>query len=207
MSSNSSCYNSSCSKSSCSKSSCSVSSCYNSSCYTADADNCAICLETLTNTKCCTTDCGHIFHSRCIFKNFKNSFDCPLCRKELVEEEEDDSEEEGDTYTYDSGSYESSTINSTTEEADENNPKKLHIQQIYEAIKKKGYNELDFISFLMIDNFPNEIKQKKDVFLRCIAMMKEIDKICEREIAVDYRDARTYATVVQEGVRLNVNEL
>jgi len=188
----------------------SKSTCSDSSCYTADADDCAICLETLTNTKCCTTDCGHTFHSRCIFKNFKNSFDCPLCRRELVEDEEeeaDDTEEEVETFTYDSGSYESSTINSTTEEADENNPGKLHIQQIYDAIKKKGYNELDFLSFLMIDNFPNEIKKKKDVFWRCIAMMQEIDKMCEREIAVDYRDSRTYATVVQEGVRLNVNEL
>jgi uncharacterized protein (UPF0297 family) len=176
-----------------------------SSCYTSDVDECAICLETLTNTKCCTTDCGHTFHSRCIFKNFKNSFDCPLCRRELVEEDED-LEEDQETATYDSGSYESTTINTSTEEEDENNPAKLRIQQVYDAIKKKGYTELDFISFLMIDNFPNEIKKKKDVFWRCIAMMQEIDNICEREIAVDYRDTRTYATVLQQGITLHDDE-
>ena len=191
-----------------SKSSSSNNSCSSSSCYTTDMDECAICLETLTKTKCCTTECGHTFHSRCIFKNFKNSFDCPLCRRELVEnDEEDDTEEEFETATYDSGSYETSTINSTTEEADENNPAKLRIQQIYDAIKKKGYNELDFISFLLIDNFPNEIKKKKDVFLRCITMMQEIDKMCEREIAVDYRDIRSYATVVQQGITLTDDEV
>ena len=168
--------------------------------YTVEND-CAICLETLTNAKCCTTDCGHTFHSRCIFKNFKNSFDCPLCRRELVEqEEEEEEEEEEEIGTIDTGSYETNTINTTREEEDENNPEKLRIQQIYDAIKKKGYNELDFISFLLIDNFPYEIKQKKEVFWRCIKMMQDIDKICEREIAVDYRDERTYAAVVQERV-------
>jgi uncharacterized protein (UPF0297 family) len=175
----------------------------NSSCCSTDLNECAICLETLNQAKCCTTDCGHTFHSRCIFKNFKNSFDCPLCRHELVEEDEEDEEDEddedsdGEYEDDDDSSYDTISINTTIEESDETNPEKLRIKQIYEAIKKKGYNELDFISFLLIDNFPGEIKQKKDVFLRCIKMMQEIDKICDREIAVDYRDNRTYATVVQ----------
>ena len=175
-------------------------SCSNDSCYSVEND-CAICLETLTNAKCCTTDCGHTFHSRCIFKNFKNSFDCPLCRRELVENDDTESENSDDmTPTMYSYSYESDSINTATEEADESNPEKLRIQQIYDAIKKRGYTELDFISFLLIDNFPGEIKQKKDVFNRCIKMMQEIDQMCEREIAVDYRDSRTYATVLQEGL-------
>jgi uncharacterized protein (UPF0297 family) len=133
--------------------------------------------------------------------------DCPLCRRELIEDEEEDQdedqEEESSIGTLDTGSYYSNTINTAIEEADENNPEKLRIRQIHEAIKKKGYTEIDFISFLLIDNFPAEIKQKKDVFWRCINMMQEIDKICEREIAVDYRDERTYASVVQEGINLN----
>ena len=185
-----------------------------SSRYLTDMDDCAICLEKLTNTKCCTTDCGHTFHSRCIFKNFRNSFDCPLCRRELVESDEDEDEDDDEDEDYenynprlDSMSYESSSINTATEEEDERNPAKLHIKQIYEAIKKKGYNELDFISFLLIDNFPAEIKQKKDVFLRCIGMMQEIDKMCERDIAVDYRDSRSYAAVLQQGITANANEI
>ena len=172
-------------------------------------EECAICLEVLTETKCCTTDCGHTFHSRCIFKNFKNSFDCPLCRSELIEQDEDEDQdqdqdqdladdEEEDDETYDSETYESISVNTETEEADETDPAKLQIKQIYEAIKKKGYTELDFISFLLIDNFPSQIKKKKEVFWRCIGMMQEIDKICDREVAVDYRDTRTYANVVQQ---------
>ena len=175
-----------------------------SSWYSTDFNECAICLETLTNTKCCTTDCGHTFHSKCIFRNFKNSFDCPLCRQELVEQDPDEDEDsessgeyEDDDDNSDTSSYDTQTINTAVEEADETNPEKLRIQQIHEAIKKKGYTELDFISFLLIDNFPGQIKQKKDVFWRCIKMMQEIDKICDRDIAVDYRDERTYATVVQ----------
>ena len=162
-----------------------------------EEDSCAICLEILNEGKCCTTDCGHTFHSKCIFRNFKNSFECPLCRNDLVDEDDEDETETDFETSYESDTYESSSINSDREEADENNPAKLRIKQIYDAIKKKGYNELDFISFLLIDNFPAEIKQKKNVFWRCIEMMKEIDKMCEREIAVDYRDTRSYASVVR----------
>jgi uncharacterized protein (UPF0297 family) len=71
----------------------------------------------------------------------------------------------------DTGSYYSNTINTAIEEADENNPEKLRIRQIHEAIKKKGYTEIDFISFLLIDNFPAEIKQKK----RCLLAMYKYD--------------------------------
>lgn len=190
-----------------------------SSYYSTDFNECAICLETLTNAKCCTTDCGHTFHSKCIFRNFKNSFDCPLCRQELVEKDSEsdsdsDSEGEGEGEYEDSDSegeyedtisYDSHSVNTTTEKADETNPKKLRVQQICDAIKKKGYTELDFISFLLIDNFPGQIKRKKGVFWRCINMMQEIDKICEREIAVDYRDDRTYATVVCQGLKEDEN--
>ena len=181
-----------------------------SSYYSTDFNECVICLETLTNTKCCTTDCGHTFHSKCIFRNFKNSFDCPLCRQELVEkdsDEDDDEDSEGEYEDDDdeTNSYDSHSVNTAIEESDETNPEKLRIQQIYEAIKKKGYTELDFISFLLIDNFPGQIKQKKDVFWRCIKMMQEIDKICDRDIAVDYRDNRSYATVVCQGLREDEN--
>ena len=177
----------------------------NSSYYTTDLDECAICLETLNNTKCCTTDCGHTFHSKCIFRNFKNSFDCPLCRQELVEQDSSsDSNSEGEYEDDDDDdTYDSHSVNTAVEEADETNPEKLRVQQICEAIKKKGYSELDFISFLLIDNFPGQIKQKKDVFWRCIKMMQEIDKICERETAVDYRDERTYANVVRQCLNEN----
>ena len=48
--------------------------------------HCAICLENMENESAiCTTECGHKFHSGCIFKAFSNKNECPLCRKQLVE--------------------------------------------------------------------------------------------------------------------------
>ena len=140
--------------------------------YSTVVEECAICLEPLDQTKCCTTDCGHTFHSKCIFTNFKTSFDCPLCRTELVEKDDED-EDEDETSEADDGTYEDddysdevtiTSCDTAREEADAANPEKLHIKQIHEAIKKKGYTEYDFISFLLLENFPTEIKQTKELF-------------------------------------------
>lgn len=51
---------------------------------------CPICLEDITSEKC-ETKCNHIFHSTCIFKSLaRSSMTCPICRKQLVENDEND---------------------------------------------------------------------------------------------------------------------
>ena len=40
---------------------------------------CPICIDVITFNMCYVTECGHLFHNKCIFKAFKNSIKCPLC--------------------------------------------------------------------------------------------------------------------------------
>jgi hypothetical protein len=45
---------------------------------------CPICLDMVENSKC-ETECGHIFHSQCMFKTIASgNFRCPTCRFELI---------------------------------------------------------------------------------------------------------------------------
>ena len=47
-------------------------------------EDCAICLcECSKDEKCCQLECGHIFHTSCIFTWFEKHDTCPMCRKEV----------------------------------------------------------------------------------------------------------------------------
>lgn len=60
-------------------------------------DNCSICLQDMTENDFCKTECGHMFHSSCIFKVVVRDPKCPLCRYQLItynRESQDSSEQE-----------------------------------------------------------------------------------------------------------------
>jgi hypothetical protein len=72
---------------------------------TLSKNECSICFDEICGNKnCTTTECGHMFHSSCIFKNINfNGFSCPMCRNEFVEPSEDtdsdsDSDDDEDDY-------------------------------------------------------------------------------------------------------------
>ena len=71
---------------------------FESACLESNVD-CPICMEKIINYRsdCCTTECGHTFHSSCIFKNLTNSFACPMCRNQLVEEPVNDDDDDDDS--------------------------------------------------------------------------------------------------------------
>ena len=54
-----------------------------------DDVECAICLNSIGNVNCCTTECGHSFCLGCLIKHSKGdpSVKCPLCRQEVTESE------------------------------------------------------------------------------------------------------------------------
>jgi len=66
-------------------------------------NECSICFDEICGNKnCTTTECGHIFHSSCIFKNINfNGFSCPMCRNEFVEPSEDSDSEDESEYSRD----------------------------------------------------------------------------------------------------------
>ena len=49
-------------------------------------DTCAICLENVLETDSCNTLCSHVFHLHCILALYKTSNKCPLCRRNLIEQ-------------------------------------------------------------------------------------------------------------------------
>jgi len=48
-----------------------------------EVDNCPICLDSINNTDCCTTSCGHKFCLECMVKHRKTKNNCPICRHKL----------------------------------------------------------------------------------------------------------------------------
>jgi ribosomal protein S27E len=55
--------------------------------------NCSICFEALSSEPAAETECGHFFHSRCIFTSLTVSVGCPLCRAALCEPIREEREE------------------------------------------------------------------------------------------------------------------
>jgi len=54
-----------------------------------DHVECAICLNSIGEVNCCTTECGHIFCLACLIKHSKGdpSVKCPLCRQKVTDSE------------------------------------------------------------------------------------------------------------------------
>jgi uncharacterized protein YbaR (Trm112 family) len=57
---------------------------------------CAICYEQIEMVNVTVTTCGHSFHASCSFKALDRTNCCPLCRHQLVEDEEEEKEDEED---------------------------------------------------------------------------------------------------------------
>lgn len=46
---------------------------------------CIICMNLITNSDNLVTECGHHFHSSCMFKSILKNKSCPMCRNLLVD--------------------------------------------------------------------------------------------------------------------------
>lgn len=56
-----------------------------------EENECPICLEKIDCEKnYIITDCGHRFHSKCIFESMKKNNKCPICREKLVEDKKEE---------------------------------------------------------------------------------------------------------------------
>ena len=150
------------------------------------SSECPICFDPITSTNCTITECGHAFHSNCIFKNLSQNNGCPLCRKELVEQMESDTEDEEDE------------DDDSDDEEEETIPEPPSVFQFTEALKKKGYTEMDFVRLILNEVYnyngccedPNIIDEKDN------KMMLLISDLFTGEKSVDHRDKRSYADVL-----------
>lgn len=151
--------------------------------------DCPICYDPITSVNCTTTECGHTFHSNCIFKSLSMNSGCPLCRQSLVEEVSDDEDEEEDDEgeEEDEEGAEEETITSSITSS-------ISILQITEVLKKKGYTETDFVRLILTEFY--EFETNEDTEVKDEKLLHIIDSIFTGNEGVDYRDKRTYADVL-----------
>ena len=147
------------------------------------SSDCPICLEPITNINCTTTECGHTFHSCCIFKNLSQNNGCPMCRKELVEVVDSEDDDDEDDLESDS---------SSTESYDDDGCNGISVFQYTEALKRKGFTEYDFVRILLRQQFIDLAEDDK----KGIKLVDVISNIYEGNESVDYRDKRSYVDVL-----------
>jgi hypothetical protein len=162
-------------------------------------NECAICLDQITNTNCVTTECNHKFHASCLFRNLNNSADCPLCRKELVEvpEEENDDDNDDDTES----SYDSDTDDESEDEEETVPNKKISMTQIIGALQNHNMDSQAIIKGLLQVIYTNDYLEKRVNFTLMDdsdeTFMESLQHILDGKTPVDERDKRTYADVIR----------
>jgi hypothetical protein len=150
---------------------------------------CPICFDPITSVNCTVTECGHAFHSNCIFKNLNQNNGCPLCRKELVEVVESDEEDEED---------DENDSDVSDDEEEETIPEPPSVFQFTQALKKKGFTEVDFVRLILneIYNYNGSCEDDNIIDEKDNKMMILISDIFTGEKSVDHRDKRSYADVL-----------
>lgn len=172
---------------------------------TTSCCECSICFDEIGAINTLVTECGHKFHASCVFKSFVNgTFGCPLCRTELAEIPKDEDEDEED----DESEYDDEDEDEDDEEAEEIDEKfMVSCEQIANKFIKMGYNMADVIALALEDSLSGQTKKDSEKYtiefldtLRC-----KFSAIIDGEIAVDYRDKRSYAEVLKSNLQLNKN--
>lgn len=157
---------------------------------------CSICLSALTHTNFTSTECGHWFHSSCIFQNMLQRVECPLCRAELAdipEDESSDNDEEEETYDEEE---DESIDNGEDEDTEEDTlvPRTVTCNQLAHKITSMGYTMAD-LAYLLVGRLdPSEKTRYTRAFRE--KLEHDVEDILSGDIPVDYRDSRTYAEVL-----------
>lgn len=173
--------------------------------------NCPICVEQIENPikNCCTTPCGHTFHSSCLFKHFTYKNTCPICRHELLDliiESNDDSDEDNDDD--DSDEENDDDDNDDDDNVDDDNddnsvhsetihndildfkPYYIHDErftqkQIYDVLIKHNFGEQDFLNIILLTANVLLIKSTENDEIKYDKFFKILTDIYTNKISVD----------------------
>jgi hypothetical protein len=117
--------------------------------------DCPICLEKVTNNNHLITNCGHYFHSNCVFKyiidknNKKNIFlnkfeiSCPQCRNVIYQDAHVEEDIENEIEDYNEYEYDSSDIGSNIQ----NNQLEDSLEQEFSHIEQDNNDNNNFEQF------------------------------------------------------------
>jgi len=146
-------------------------------------NECAICMDDIGASNCTVTECGHRFHSSCIFRNMMERIECPMCRKDLV----DMPEEEDEEYEED-GEEDEESVDEEEQERD------LTCKQMANKLQSMGYTMADVLYYATTYRHSSEADRFNNDLDDRIGGL--IDRMLDGELAVDHRDGRTYAEVL-----------
>jgi len=160
---------------------------------------CPICYEELKMIDFTVTKCGHTFHSSCVFKAMEQNVDCPMCRCQLLEVQEEDEyeesvdEEEGEDQEDDE------------DDSDEEDDPKVTLEQLYANLQNMGYTPLDILSRAV---YPSIILKRQDESRNVMEFQDELgEKIWDLvygNISLAHVDQRTYAQVAAKALEPQV---
>jgi hypothetical protein len=151
---------------------------------------CPICYEELKMIDFTVTKCGHTFHSSCVFKAMEQNVDCPMCRCQLLEvqEDEEDEDEEGEE-------GEDQEDEDEEEESEGEEEPKVTLEQLYTKLQNMGYSPLDILAYAV----ENANLKRQDEARNIPEFIDEFaDKawgVIVGDISLAHVDQRTYAQV------------
>lgn len=175
-------------------------------------EECPICYDEITNKSNKTiTECGHCFHSSCLIKHaILTNTGCPLCRQQLADIAESDSESDSDSSDSDYDSeYDDSSSDEEDDEEEEERPvtamvnRKRTIDHILAEFKRNNITERHIIYTLLTTTFNGRYIErtfeiKEEDTSKDMEVFNVLDSInC---IPVDFRDGRSYAAALLEGI-------
>jgi len=156
---------------------------------------CAICFEQIDMVNVTVTTCGHSFHSSCMFKALENNDCCPMCRHQLLEEDDEDADEISldDDDEIEDGDDEDDDDDATSNASDDEEVK-VNLEQLTDKIQNMGYTMSDVLKFF-ISSVKSETNEQKysEEYLNKIA--KDLDGVLDGTITLAHRDSRSYAAV------------
>lgn len=138
-----------------------------------DAEDCCICFETIGEKNTCVTECGHKFCLKCLMTAMTRNNACPMCRTQLIDEQEDsDDEEEED---------EEEEEDYDEEEVNEREGDDPDVEEFAERFERAGLTMLDVVS-LWLGQFSKKNAKYTDEYIEKLgADVNQIVEDVERE--------------------------
>lgn len=159
-------------------------------------DACAICLDAITGMINVTvTECGHVFHSSCLFMSFNISSDfCPMCRNELIEQDEASASEDGsEASASEDGSEEQDGSEDGESEYDIDSEVQVTLEQLATKLQNIGYTMPDLLKIMVGITSEQENKYTREFKKKT---SDDLFDIIYGKIPLSERDTRSYASVV-----------
>ena len=152
-------------------------------------DECPICYESMNMVNFTVSRCGHTYHSSCIFKALDFNSDCPMCRVQLIDREDEDDNTED---TEDDNTEVSEDEVEVYEEYE--NPIKVTSEQLAEKLTNLGYTLQDLLKLYTGKALKSSTKIYTKEYLTLFD--ERLEGILEGKISLAERDTRSYADVV-----------